>query len=721
MITPDTEFDSAHSSLNEPARDVLKNQRDTNQHRSLVLNVLPDRFDSRDRPYEARLALLRNTVPIPDFLWPLGEDCAECSLDGSRPQFSCTDTQASRDLAMQEIMRRSLIRNQGAEGSCTGQALASIIDILKLRWQFGRPSGCYRQLSKDQNKLQEWMQSRVSARMLYEMARNYEYAPDSQLSGSSLRNVIKAFYHNGACVEHLAQYRSGDLSWTLSVERAKNARATTLGSYYRLSGDIFDWQSALNEVGAILTSSIIHEGWQNLECPESGAQFGANLISYKSGQQALIGGHAFALVGYNDVGFFVLNSWGDAWGRVVDKNHKIHEGVPGVAIWRYDDWQQHVLDGWVFRLSHPATQSIGRSGGWRRNTHKLSGKRKSSEPRLSINGHYLNLGSAGLVRRGKYPCDARTFLNTVEWLENSSPQSEQKDELKRGNNYQSVALCFMNGTSNLDEMAAEVEDLVQVFKQNGHYPVFIFWNYAQVRHLENIINANRSTMMERHGTEDRALQLRLDRELAEFGWLFRTRMQKKIDEIIDVESENVSPVFAAIRPLLTWAVENSKKIHILAHSDGSLLLSRFIQEIKNKCESDYDALKAHLTSYQLLAPAINGAELQPISKCRKSGCKVNLTTLSKVDELADSIGGYPASYPQLLQNIFVSSKEANVESDIAGLNKVAASISSYGLSTVYSHTVAPRDDQQQFPLHFNMLSNRDLIEQIMGALGSETL
>ena len=710
MINPETELDSAHSVLDEPARDVLKNQKHENQYRSLVLNVVPDRFDSRDRQYEAGLTLLNSAVPIPEFLWPVGRLCSDCFNKGQCQRLVATPPQQHAVLILKEIKRKSLIRNQGEEGSCTGQALANIIDILKFRSRFGRPSGCYLGLLKEQNEYDKWKENRVSARMLYEMARNYEYAPESQLGGSSLRNVLKAFYHNGACQERLSPYASGDLSWTLSVELAKNARSTTLGSYYRLSANLLDWQAALNEVGAILASAIIHDGWEALELPPHGTPFGPNLISHNPEQYVLRGGHAFAVVGYNDTGFYITNSWGDAWGRVVERNSTIHEGVPGVALWLYRDWQQHVLDGWVFRLSHPAAESIGRSGGWGRNAHHLSGSRKSSEPRLSINGHYLNLGSGGFIRRGKYPCDAQTFLHTADWLNGGTSGAS----IKPGDKYRSIVICFMSGTFNLQQQAEEVEALVQIFKQNGHYPVFVFWTYAEVKHLENIINANRNTLVERHGKEDRALQLRLDRELSEFGWLFRTRMQSKIDEIIDVKGNSESSVSTAVKPLLAWALKSRKKIHLMAHSDGSLLLSRYLEEIRNsKYKDDYNALKNNVTSYQLLAPTLNAAELKTIGNCRKPGCKVNLMTLSRDDELVDRVGGYHATYPQLLQNIFAVPRPENDVTGIVGLNNEAILVSKSGRSTVYTHTVAERDERQLLPLHFNMVSNRHLIKQIM--------
>ena len=52
-------------------------------------------------------------------------------------------------------------------------------------------------------------------------------------------------------------------------------------------------------------------------------------IPYRSGT---IGGHAFAIVGYTEDGFWVQNSWGASWGD------------NGLALWAYEDWLENVQD-----------------------------------------------------------------------------------------------------------------------------------------------------------------------------------------------------------------------------------------------------------------------------------------------------------------------------------------------------------------------------------------
>ena len=55
-----------------------------------------------------------------------------------------------------------------------------------------------------------------------------------------------------------------------------------------------------------------------------------------------LGGHAFLLAGYNDVGFLVQNSWGTTWGR------------RGYATLPYADWLDNAYDAWVARPGVPA-------------------------------------------------------------------------------------------------------------------------------------------------------------------------------------------------------------------------------------------------------------------------------------------------------------------------------------------------------------------------------
>ena len=108
---------------------------------------------------------------------------------------------------------RIAIRNQQNDATCSGQALAALIDIL-------------RAIAEPESDLDP-----VSARMLYVLGREVE-ATRAGEGVQTLRSVVKGFWHNSVCSEYPCwPYLSDD---HLTVERAKAARAVPLSTYFRV-------------------------------------------------------------------------------------------------------------------------------------------------------------------------------------------------------------------------------------------------------------------------------------------------------------------------------------------------------------------------------------------------------------------------------------------------------------------------------------------------------
>ena len=113
-----------------------------------------------------------------------------------------------------------------------------------------------------------------------------------------------------------------------------------MGAYYRVNKDsITEIQSALYEVGALLVSANVHSGW----FPRENTFPTIDKMAYIDLPKTIRdkGGHAFALVGYTNMGFIVQNSWGPSW------------GTNGFAILTYPDWVKHGMDAWVAVLGAP--------------------------------------------------------------------------------------------------------------------------------------------------------------------------------------------------------------------------------------------------------------------------------------------------------------------------------------------------------------------------------
>ncbi len=243
------------------------------------LDAFPDSFDERDYPFRPRL----RSVP-------------GCYVNVNAERVPILDQEPAK---------------------CTGYAAAGLVNLLL----YGRRAGSSK------------APTRVSAKMLYELARLYDEWEGEAYAGSSCRGVLKGWHHHGVCTEALWQGRPGDR--LPSDDWRREAVSYPMGAYYRVgSASITDLRLAILEAGAVLVSSRIHDGWLRRIADETLTVIDPAVDKDRAGA----GLHAFLLVGYDDVGFIVLNSWGETW------------GCRGLAILPYSDWLKGGIDAWVVSL-----------------------------------------------------------------------------------------------------------------------------------------------------------------------------------------------------------------------------------------------------------------------------------------------------------------------------------------------------------------------------------
>jgi hypothetical protein len=271
---------------------------------SLTLDARPDRLDLRDRPYTPRLGNLPERFPT------------DAAVEAWLPKY----TQAG------------LVRDQGEDGACTGFGLAAVVNYLLFTQHIVDPARPMRS---------------VSPAMLYQLARLYDEWPGEDYEGSSCRGALKGWQRHGVCrdelwpysaTKHIAPHENADERSDPERNWDVDALDRTLGVYYRVdSRSIVDLQSALCETGAIYVSATVHEGWA---VPTRKRIRGhADLVRIEHiAKPKDEGGHAFAIVGYNEHGFVVQNSWGGDWGS------------GGFALLPYEAWVAHGDDAWVFTL-----------------------------------------------------------------------------------------------------------------------------------------------------------------------------------------------------------------------------------------------------------------------------------------------------------------------------------------------------------------------------------
>ncbi|MEZ5645867.1 MAG: C1 family peptidase [Burkholderiaceae bacterium] len=288
-----------------PPRSTAPRLSARNRRFSLMFDARPDRLDFWDLAYQAPLRSLPDRYPADDIVY------------GRLPAF----------------VKAGMVLDQKSQGACTGFGLAALVNYLL--WNRELEAGSTRQAG------------RVSPYMLYTLARRYDEWEGEDYEGSSCRGALKGFHKHGVCQEALwPDARGGprdDVEWEM------DALKRPLGVYYRINRkSVVDMQSAIQDIGAIYVSARVHDGWDRLDTtglpPRSHQSQQLPAIPSES-SGSLLGGHAFALVGYNERGFIVQNSWGTGWGAC------------GFAVMSYEDWVRHGTDAWAAALGVPQQRS----------------------------------------------------------------------------------------------------------------------------------------------------------------------------------------------------------------------------------------------------------------------------------------------------------------------------------------------------------------------------
>jgi hypothetical protein len=123
-----------------------------------------------------------------------------------------------------------------------------------------------------------------------------------------------------------------------------DAAMRPLGVYYRIEKEsVVDLQAAIADIGAVYVSAGVHDGWDRLMRPGASdapkSHDDLDVISAPKKKER--GGHSFAIVGYDERGFIVQNSWGRVW------------GTSGFGIIPYQDWVENGTDAWTCALGVP--------------------------------------------------------------------------------------------------------------------------------------------------------------------------------------------------------------------------------------------------------------------------------------------------------------------------------------------------------------------------------
>ncbi len=512
------------------------------------LTAVADVPDFRDWPYEPALVRLKNAIDRP---------------------------------------ARLHILDQGGEGACTGFALAAVINLLRA---------------------QARRRSVVSPRMLYEMAKRHDEWRGFDYEGSSCRGAIKGWYNMGVCLESTWPWKDGEAGH-LTVTAAKEARANTLGAYYRVGTRISDFHAALNEAGVIFCSADVHTGWEK---PRKLKRYAGPVI--KPGGQSL-GGHAFSIVGYDGDGFWVQNSWGRSWGE------------DGTALWLYEDWQQNLTDAWVLRLALPTPQiwHLPREGG--SDAGRTAGLFRRTPTRAEIAGHFVHIDDGEFHDHGRYWSNLADVRQTAELVAASDK-------------YDHLLLYAHGGLNSVEDSARRIAAMKETFKDNRIYPYHFMYDTGLMEELKDVLRGRHEDATARAGGLSDWMDRLIERGTRRAGravWREMKRGARSPFMAGDGEGRAGSAVLAAFLDALDEA-GSQLSLHLVGHSTGAILHAYLLEALA--------ALRPGLrvASASLLAPAATVAlfrsHYRPLVKARKPDFgieRMDVYNLSEALELDDNV------------------------------------------------------------------------------------
>lgn len=568
----------------------------------IALDARPDRIDLRDLPYRAPMGNLPHRIP--------------------------TDTQLHDYLP--DYTEAGLILDQGQEGACTGYGLAAAVNYLLWR----------------QSGMKMKKKDRVSPRMLYTLARYYDEWPDENYEGSSCRGALKGWQKHGVCAETLWHDKSLGPD---SEEWAKDAVKRPLGVYYRIEKQsVVDLQSAICQTGAIYVSAKVHGGWASKSLNRNGAPLDSHdqlpRIAYDPEQPDILGGHAFALVGYNEHGFIVQNSWGKGW------------GAGGFAVLTYQDWVANGTDAWVVGLGVPLAQGsastvhVGAQACPPNQARPMGVVVTAAlqSPRATFTKedaylHTLVTGNNGVLlnRMPHLPnADRNADVVVVEkpaaWLLQKPPHARK------------VALYFHGGLGSEASSISRIQAMAPWFLANDVYPIFVTWKSGW---LEVINNMLADKALELFGTQpvrglgdwfddarDRGIEVLAREVLVRSMW---SEMKQNVQASADGLGTGIT-VLADKLAALRAQVGSDVQIHMVGHSAGSLIAGRLLTAFrtgKNKLSAASCTLYAPACTVDFAldhyAKAIDHGVLQRSA--------FDIHTLSDPLELDDAVGPYRKS------------------------------------------------------------------------------
>ncbi len=440
------------------------------------------------------------------------------------------------------------VLDQGREGACTGFGLASVVNYLLQTSTVGLTPEV------------------VSARMLYVMAKRYDEWPGEDYEGSSARGAMKAWHKHGVCAARLWKDENKNIDFDEEV--TADALSRPLGAYFRVNHkDIVAMHTAMSEVGILYATSNVHQGWMDVKSGDEDIVYSPDVV----------GGHAFAIVGYDKKGFWIQNSWGHDWGS------------GGLARVGYEDWLENGSDVWVARLGAPA--DLAAAGATAR---MRSGAPRSYESYVyaALRPHVVMAENDGtLMQKGPYGLTPEGLRNIIR---EKLPATVKDWPQKR-------VLLYSHGGLVPEDSALQYVATHRSYALDAHvYPIAFIWRSDAWTTFGNILKDALSKRRD-EGLLDRAKDFmwdRLDDTIEPVARYFGGKAlwdEMKENAAMAANRAAGAARMTASHLIALKAAGTIEEIHLAGHSAGAVLLAPLVEFLASK--------KVPIKSLSLWAPA----------------------------------------------------------------------------------------------------------------------
>jgi hypothetical protein len=542
------------------------------------------------------------------------------------------------------------VLDQGQTNACTGFALASVIYHV-LRTAKRRPTEC-----------------RVSPFMLYSMARRYDEFPGKWNvdTGSSARGAMKGWFKYGACSANLwlsvampKSPKNPKQDWWLDAVRRP------LGAYYRLDPRaVTDMHVALNEVGILYVTAACHSGW------EEGLGVKVQGLWHIPQQKATPadGGHAFVIIGYNQDGFIIQNSWGTKWGS------------GGRALLSYEDWLDNAMDCWVAQLGVVTHlhEEIAASTSLRTRAGKVQ---IAADPTLrtrEINPFIIDMENNGKLSNTG---DFRTYESDIDALVTQQLGIARSAWGLAANDPVDIAIYAHGGLTSEDDAAATAAKWIPALYDNKIFPIFLMWETDLMSTLKDRLeDALKGEPRMAGGLLDVAKTWwneRLEKLLAYPGTKIWGEMKQNGEAISEAPDSGGITLYNACMKSPLFADASKVRLHLIGHSAGSIVHSYIIKALCN--------LGWTFESVNFMAPAVRVDVFQEcVVPWLKNGKvkRLNQFHLSDDVEQRDPTCKPILEYSRSLLYLVSQSFEGGELTPILGMEKYFGAIAGQGLPGV---------------------------------------